>query len=62
MGDVLTMNITADQKDQVMTIHSQESRIAELEHRLDVVGDILAGFQRGFGNVKFTNREEEEEE
>jgi len=56
------MNITADQKDQVMTIHSQESRIAELEHRLDVVVDILAGFQRGFGNVKFTNREEEEEE
>lgn len=54
------MNITADQKDQVMTIHSQEKRIADLEYRLGVVIDILAGLQRGFGNVKFTNPEEEE--
>lgn len=60
MGDVLTMNLTADQKEQVITIHSQEERIAALEYRLGVVIDILAGLQRGFGNVKFTNPEEEE--
>jgi len=53
---------TMEQKGQVISLVTQEERIAELEHRLDVVVDILAGFQRGFGNVKFTNREEEEEE
>lgn len=51
---------TTEQEGQVISLLTQEERIADLEYRLGVVIDILAGLQRGFGNVKFTNPEEEE--
>ena len=38
-----------------------EERVVELEHRLDVVIDILGGMRRSFGNVTFVTPDDKVE-
>ena len=55
--------ITQAKMDELMKNPYQllEERVLELEHRLDVVIDILGGMRRSFGNVTFVTPDDEVE-